>query len=471
MTWLGYSRVSSVGGRDATLISPEQQRQRIAEYASARGYEVEMLEPELNVSGAKRSRPILDTAIARIEAGAEGIIVASLDRLSRMALSDALSVIERIESAGGQVVAVAENVDPSTASGRLARNVFLSMAEHQREQYRQHTIVSKRQAVERGIWPNPVVPRGYVKGEGRGLERGPDAPKVVLAFEMRARGASWATIADVLGCGQSGVAKTIRSRAYLGEIHLEIDGVAHINRNAHEPLVSRDLWEAAQISMPRPPREKTEPSLLAGLVRCGHCSQLMSPGDGVYRCFPRKVAGRCPSPPSIKASMLEEFVEDTVRELAAGIEGRAVPAEVGLEEMRALEVAEAELAEFQAATSASGVGAEHFASGLRSRAEAVEAASAALGRVRGAQMASQDGVDAIRSYDSLGVAERRQVLRGALGVVWVWKGRGLDRVKLIRAGMEPAMLSGPGVSVPLVEVSRGELPGEVSVPGGEHGTE
>ena len=93
-----------------------------------------MLPPELDVSGGKASRPILDGAISAVERGeADGIIVSQIDRLSRMAMSSALTVIERIEGAGGQVIAVAENVDPTTPEGRMARNMFLSLAAMQRE--------------------------------------------------------------------------------------------------------------------------------------------------------------------------------------------------------------------------------------------------------------------------------------------------------------------------------------------------
>lgn len=70
---LGYSRVSRVAGRE-NLISPELQQRRIQSYADMKGWRVEMLPPELDVSGGKVKRPILEGAIERIEAGdvAEG---------------------------------------------------------------------------------------------------------------------------------------------------------------------------------------------------------------------------------------------------------------------------------------------------------------------------------------------------------------------------------------------------------------
>jgi site-specific DNA recombinase len=151
---LGYRRVSRVGDRKDTLLSPDLQADVIEAYAAQRGIEVEMLDAELDVSGGRVRRPILEAALERVEAGtASGLIVDTLDRLSRMAIFEALGVIRRVEGAGGQVIAVSENFDAGTPEGRLVRNMFLSIGEMQRERYGGKIAASKRSAVERGIWP------------------------------------------------------------------------------------------------------------------------------------------------------------------------------------------------------------------------------------------------------------------------------------------------------------------------------
>jgi site-specific DNA recombinase len=467
--WLGYSRVSRVGGRSETLISPDVQRKRIAGFCEMRGFEVEMLPPELDVSGGKVSRPILDQAIARIESGeAEGVIVAQLDRLSRMALTDALETIHRIEGAGGQVIAVAENIDATTPEGRMARNMFLSMAEMQRERYAEHIATSKRQAVERGIWAMSVVPRGYAKGRDRRLV--PDsrvAPLVRRAFEKRAGGAPWTEVADVLGCGHSGAGKVIRNRVYLGEIRLTIDGEEVVNPRAHEPLVSRDLWEAAQIAHPAPSRGENEPALLAGLIRCAACYRQMSPGDGVYRCFPRKVAGNCTSPTQITRRIVEEHVEELVlAELrrAEGVRGRSLVSADA--EREALEDAERELEAWREVVKIADVGPEFVAAELKRHVEAVEQARRALGRAQAVTGVVAEARSVAEVFESLSVVAKRHVLRRAIGVVWVRKAR-QDRIKVVRTGFEPDNLSGPGRSAPPVRVEWAELPGEVGLVEGE----
>src|SRR3954447_26964185 len=107
--FLGYARVSRVGERDERLRSPEYQAERIIDAAKRERVEVELLPPELDVSGGKESRAILDGAIARIESGeVAGRVVARCDRLSRLSMGRALDLLERIESVGGRVISAAE---------------------------------------------------------------------------------------------------------------------------------------------------------------------------------------------------------------------------------------------------------------------------------------------------------------------------------------------------------------------------
>ena len=427
--WFGYSRVSRVAGREH-LISPELQQARIQAFADIRGWTVEMLPPELDVSGGKVSRPVLDSAIARIEAGeAEGVIVSQIDRLSRMQMASALGVIERIESAGGQVVAVAENVDPTTPEGRMSRNVFLSLAAMQRERNAEALADAKARAVRLGIWPTNTVPYGYVKGPDRRLVPG-DTEPVVQMFRDRAAGKSWRECAAPTGLGLSTVAKIVRNRVYLGELTV---GDWH-NPTAHPPIVDRALWEAAQIEHPSPVFTGGGEWLLKSIVRCGNCQRSMVATEGRYRCLGR---GGCDMRPRVSWKGLDAFVVDVLMEYAGNAAGRAVekPKTVGL--LDAVEAAEAELGAFQRATSAAG-DVELFTDGLRQRVEAVRAARADLAATY--RSADLPPVDVAGVWPDLTVAERRQLLRGFLGVVWVWR----EHVRLVARGYEPQGLSMPG---------------------------
>lgn len=455
MLWAGYTRVSRVGDRGERLISPELQEARIRAYAESRGLEVEMMEPELDVSGGRSDRPILNEVIHGIEQGRfAGVIVAQLDRLSRLDLLDALQVIRRIEELGGRAIAVAENFDSSTPEGRMARNVHLSISDMYLSRSKIQFAQVKRRAVEHGIWPMPIVPFGYRKREDRRLEPAPQtAPLVVEAFTMRAAGASIGQVADRLSAGDTGARKILSNRVYLGEVRLRVGGEEIVNRSAHEPIVPVDLFEACQIAQPRPPRNLENPALLGGLIRCAACGDVMSivrQSDArSYACRPRKAGRRCEAPAIIGEVGVNRLVEQTVLRHIASMVVTASDRNQQLEQAeQALRDAEAELDAYQRATAVAQLGAEVFARGMTERAEAVQDArrKVAEARLRSTPLPAPADVEEL--WPDLSVSERRHVLRGALAAVVVAKGRGLERVRLFEVGT-------------VLDFPVGDVPGEI----------
>lgn len=465
----GYVRVSSVGSRSETLISPEDQAKRIRSYADAHGIEVELAEPELDVSGGRASRPILDGLIARVESGElGGIIVAQLDRFSRMRIGDALRTIEHVESVGGRVVAVAENFDEATPEGRMARTMFLSIAQMQLDRYKESFDRSKRRALAEGIYGAPRIPLGYrctrrsEGGTGR-LEIDPEtAPLIREAFQARAAGKSWVKIANLLGRDAAGARRIIENPVYLGELHV---GDLPPNLNAHPAIVSREVWEAAQIDHPRPPRSVNPPALLAGLVRCASCSRKMATTGSGYRCKKLHGTERCPDPATI-SDRIEAMVEEAVVFKMRNFEGRERANTQDLAHAKeALAKVEDELYAFTQATEASGVGVEAFADGLRARSDAVEDARRRVGELQAAG-GTQDVTDLFGAWPTLTVEEKRHLLRSAIGAVWVRPGKRdfANRIKIcdpIDTGVRQ------GTSAPIRTVDWDDLPVSVRLTSAE----
>src|SRR3989442_6167222 len=149
--WLGYRRVSHVGGRSGDRFhSPSEQADVIRAWAKARGERVEMLAPELDESGGRADRPILTAAVERVERGeARGIVVAYLSRASR-SVRHLLELWDRIEAAGRQVIAVAQKLDTSTPPCRLTRTILAPVAEHALDLHRHRFEQLRRSATERG---------------------------------------------------------------------------------------------------------------------------------------------------------------------------------------------------------------------------------------------------------------------------------------------------------------------------------
>jgi DNA invertase Pin-like site-specific DNA recombinase len=473
-TWAGYRRVSRVGDRDETLISPDLQAAEIERYAAGRNLTVEMLEPELDVSGGKAIRPILEEVIAGIEGGRyDGVIVADIDRLSRLSLLDALALIERVEGAGGQVISVAQNFDAATPEGRWGRNIWLSTTHMQLERYGANFRRAKASAVERGVWPFPKAPIGYTVhhrkhgGDGRLRIDPENAGRVRRAFELRAAGAPWSRVADELGGASTTAGKVIRNRAYLGEVVLG----DWVNPAGHEAIVDRALWESAQLEHARPARGVHPPALLAGIVRCAACQRKMTPNTDrkgrIYRCMPRNAAGRCQAPAIIGQKKLDAYVTAAfLAHLGDGRHSAAQRTDDVDAAATSLADAEAELAAYQEATSVSDIGAEHFMTGMRSRVAAVNEARNALGHARASAQALPEGGDLQTLWHELDVEERRHVLRSSLSVVWVRKGRGPceGRVRVVDASV--------AVDVPdaivAVDWPEGDVVGEIRPARAEH---
>jgi DNA invertase Pin-like site-specific DNA recombinase len=273
----GYIRVSAVRGRNGDRFhSPAEQAAAIERWAEQRGYDVKLLAPELDRSGGDSSRPILEQAVSGVEKGSyRGLVVAYLSRAAR-SVADLLRIYERVETAGGEVISVAENIDAGTAAGRLTRNIFAAFAEFELELHRERFDALRALSVERGIWPQRQTPRGYRRHPStRRLVPNREAPTVRRIFTERAGGARILQLADQHGMSRAGIRGLLANRVYLGELRIG----PYTNRNAHPPLIDGGLFDI--VSALRKPRSSTgrhanPRPLLAGLAHCAGCGSALS---------------------------------------------------------------------------------------------------------------------------------------------------------------------------------------------------
>lgn len=441
--WCGYIRVSHVGERSGdSFRSPEDQDASIRAWANARNENVVMLPAELDASGGDRDRPILTEAVKAIEAGQyKGLVVAYLSRASR-SVRHLLELWDRIEQAGGQVVAVSENIDTSTPAGRLTRTMLAAIAEHELDLHRERFEDLRASATERGIWQRRQTPLGYARNpDTRKLIPDEDAKRVKAAFKRAASGDPIVQIAADLGMSNQGTRHLLRNRVYLGELTVG----QHTNPAAHPPLVTEKVWNAAQRKSRRPRASNSykERAMLAGLIRCEGCGHVMARGTvknkaktyPSYSCSRQHSAGMCPAPASVLASVVHPYVEQVaLRELQA-VAAEPAPDITGIEEAQAvLLAAETELAAYLTAVSAAEVGAEVFAEAATIRRERVNEAKLALQRFRSDDLA--DAEDLLAQWDKLGDAHRNKVLCGLLEAVVIRRGRipAADKIRVFKNG-------------------------------------
>ncbi len=100
------------------------------------------------VSGAKFDRPGLNEALNFARAG-DCICVWRLDRLGR-SLQHLIEVVADLESRGVGLRSLTENIDTSSAGGRLVFHVFAAMAEFERNLTRERCLAGLAAARARG---------------------------------------------------------------------------------------------------------------------------------------------------------------------------------------------------------------------------------------------------------------------------------------------------------------------------------
>jgi len=451
----GYIRVSRRGGREGdSFISPDVQRERIANWAKANEIEIVQWWEEIDQSGAKLERPMFQEALARCERGETGgIVVAKLDRFARSAV-DALDSIRRLNAAEARLVSVEDGFDGSTPMGRFAIGILTMIAELELERIKENWSTAITRAVDRGIHISARPPTGYARDENKRLVAvEPAASAVKELFRRRALGASWSELADYLEAegivtpkgnthwSKTGVSGLIKNPAYLGQAR----GGSVVNDDAHEALVTRAEFDAAQ-SVTKSllnPRDGSlaEKAMLGGLARCAGCGHTLKitgntdrrTGERypVYYCTGRYASGPCVARAAVRSSLLDAHVEEQVLEALQqedGLLAQAVDASEALEEAsHAVAEAEHELDLFLTNPKLMTlVGEEKFLEGVDARQHALDDAREAFAELRNqSALAGElaDG-DLLKAWPSLTTQEKRRLLHGLLDRVVVSRARG-----------------------------------------------
>ncbi len=472
--------MSRVGGREGEgyISIPEQTRTMDAK-AAEKGVTVL---PEVfcdeNASGGNTDRAEFQRARDLIRARkVGGIIVATLDRFSRD-VPEALAIIREIEAHGGRLLCGDGDVSLASGSDEFMATVRLATGQFERSRRTEYLDKSVRNAIERGV--HLSAPFGYRKaenparkGERRGspLEVHPaEAPSVKLAFELRAAGASWPSIAHALN--EAGVLPrphkrhgVVRQANWSHKAVLQIvanevyTGVAYNGKRrhpgAHEPLVSAELFAKANRARGSKPIGPKEGYALTGLARCASCGYAMVHQGGAHRYYRCRNAanGDCPGV-NVPAGPLETFVQEQFiwtylsrRVRQVGTDEAVTGAEADVERCEAalagLFALAATLGDMSAAER------RVFDANVHSARAALGAAGERLAQARSAAVGVTLPADLTADgFYSMPVPERRRLLGLAYACVVVRSGRALnepvpDRARLI--GRDEAPIDSTGL--------------------------
>jgi hypothetical protein len=228
-----------------------------------------------------------------------------------------------------------------------------------------------------------------------------------------------------------GVAGLIKNPVYLGQA----GGGDAINDHAHEPLVSRAEFDAAQsvkksLLRPRDGSIATK-AMLGGLARCagcGHTLKITGSTDRrtgerspIYYCTGRYATGLCPARASARAAILDAYVETQVLQALEAEDGLLAQAAAASEAIdaaaRAVAEAEHELDLFVNNPKLLTVlGEQKFLEGVETRQQAFDQARQDLAQLRQQSSLAEELADGdmLAAWPTLGVQEKRRLMHGLL---------------------------------------------------------
>ncbi len=198
MRIVGYCRVSTEG-QATEGVSLDAQRRRFEGWCLMRGYAPDPadLHVDAGLSGKRAdNRPALAAALATACVPGGILVVYSLSRLAR-SVQDTLAIAERIQQAGADLVSLSEQLDTTTASGKMLFRLLAVLAEFERDLISERTrsaLAHKRAKGER----TGQVPYGRRLGaDGRTLVA--DAGEVEVLAQIRAMGAGGSSPRAIAG--------------------------------------------------------------------------------------------------------------------------------------------------------------------------------------------------------------------------------------------------------------------------------
>lgn len=131
----GYARVST---HEQNL---DLQLDALKQYGAERIFEEKM-------TGTKRERPQLDEMMKYLREG-DTVVVWKLDRIGR-SMKNLMELVNGFHEKGVNFVSLKENIDTTTATGKLIFHIFASLAEFERDMLSERTKAGLKSARARG---------------------------------------------------------------------------------------------------------------------------------------------------------------------------------------------------------------------------------------------------------------------------------------------------------------------------------
>jgi site-specific DNA recombinase len=242
-------------------------------------------------SGGNMKRPALQRLLADAEAGLiDVIVVYKIDRLSRSIL-DFGELSKKLDKWGVSFVAVTQEINTSTSSGRMMLNILMTFAQYEREVIAERVRDKMAASRKKGKWVGGSVPMGY-EVINKKLVIVPDGAEIIrrifqrfievqspkqIAHELNSEGIKTRQGKDWI---KPQIYRILNNYTYIGQVNYK----GHICEGEQEGIIEMDIWNRVQeilkanAPMKNSDRGRMETlAPLKGILRCGHCGCAMIP--------------------------------------------------------------------------------------------------------------------------------------------------------------------------------------------------
>ena len=193
---IGYIRVSTEKQANEG-VSLEAQEARINAWCVLNGYQLAGVFIDKGISGKRMdNRPELLKAMASMKKGM-ALVSYSLSRLAR-STKDLIGISESVAKKGGDLVSLSEQIDTTTAAGKMMFQMLAVLSEFERNLTAERTSTALQHKKATGQKYCNQVPYGFEAVEGRLVEVSQEAGVVAEIQASRTAGQTLQSIANSL---------------------------------------------------------------------------------------------------------------------------------------------------------------------------------------------------------------------------------------------------------------------------------
>lgn len=288
----------------------DRHRKQLLDIAKKENHNIIKIYEEVATGENISERPEMLKMLRKVEEGtADGILAMDLDRLGRGDMFDSGLIYRALQFSETLLIFPSEVIDPNSEEAELIFGIKSLVSRQELKQITKRMQRGRKASASEGKSITNRIPFGYLRDENLRLYPNPDTAWVVTRiFEMFAAGMGRQQIAnelDLLGVktptggdhwNVGSISNILKNEVYYGRIvwgkikHTKRAGKYqkkqlpveqwHIKDNAHEPLVSKELFDKANLASSarwRVPtvETKTISNPMAGVLFCEVCGHSM----------------------------------------------------------------------------------------------------------------------------------------------------------------------------------------------------